>query len=119
MTVSEQIASDLTAKIARRYQYFSNPEKESIKAMIAEELRPYVPEPQMGLSFENLEANNLQSKLILSLLQQRGCIGATNGELAKIALKYTSRISDLRNCGFKIKAQCETGRTFRYRLVEA
>lgn len=87
--------------------------------MISETFKPFLPEPQMGLSFEDQEANSLQSKLILALLKQRGCIGATNAELAKVALKYTSRISDLRKAGLKIVAHCEAGRTYRYRLMEA
>jgi hypothetical protein len=48
-----------------------------------------------------------QCRKMLTLLKERGNQGATNAELAKIALKYTSRISDLRDLGHDIRCQQE------------
>lgn len=48
-----------------------------------------------------------QCRKILALLKERGNQGATNYELSRIALKYTSRISDLRDVGHRIHCTCE------------
>lgn len=48
-----------------------------------------------------------QCRTILALLKERGNQGATNYELARIALKYTSRVSDLRDTGHHIHCTCE------------
>lgn len=48
-----------------------------------------------------------QCRTILALLRQRGNQGATNSELSRIALKYTSRISDLRDMGHDIRCRAE------------
>ena len=56
-----------------------------------------------------------QCKRILALLKQRGNQGVTNRELASYALKYTSRISDLRDSGHDIRCQQEgNGGLYRY-----
>jgi hypothetical protein len=56
-----------------------------------------------------------QCKKILDLLKTRGNQGVTNAELSKIALKYTSRISDLRGMGHDIRCQQEgNGGLYRY-----
>lgn len=44
---------------------------------------------------------------------------ATNKELAQIALKYTSRISDCRAAGHKIEVVAKDGGTVTYRLFGA
>lgn len=41
---------------------------------------------------------------------------ATNAELAAIALKYTSRISDLRENGVSVERERVAGGTWRYRV---
>lgn len=48
-----------------------------------------------------------QCKKILVLFKARGNQGITNAELSRIALKYTSRISDLRGLGHDIRCQQE------------
>lgn len=48
-----------------------------------------------------------QCRKILQLLKDRGNQGVTNAELSRIALKYTSRISDLRDSGHDIRCQAE------------
>jgi ABC-type ATPase with predicted acetyltransferase domain len=48
-----------------------------------------------------------QCRKILKLLRERGNQGATNYELAQIALKYTSRVSDLRDAGYRVHCTCE------------
>jgi hypothetical protein len=56
-----------------------------------------------------------QCRKILALLKERGNQGATNAELSRIALKYTSRISDLRDLGHDIRCQKEGDRgLYRY-----
>jgi len=56
-----------------------------------------------------------QCRTILTLLKQRGNQGATNAELSRIALKYTSRISDLRDAGHDIRCFQEgNGGVYRY-----
>lgn len=60
-----------------------------------------------------------QCAKILALLKARGNQGATNYELAQIALKYTSRVSDLRKAGWRITSTCESMKkgVFRYHLL--
>ena len=60
-----------------------------------------------------------QCRRILELLRERGNEGVTNYELAGIALKYTSRISDLRDAGYRILATCEDSirGVYRYHLL--
>ena len=56
-----------------------------------------------------------QCRKILTLLKTRGNQGATNAELSRIALKYTSRISDLRDAGHDIRCYSEGGNgVYRY-----
>ena len=71
---------------------------------------------QASLSFEDSEALKGQCEAILKLLKERRSQGAMNWELAEIALKYTSRISDLRKAGWRIDCHKEAGRTTRYML---
>lgn len=60
-----------------------------------------------------------QCRRILALLKERGNEGATNYELAKHALKYTSRISDLRDAGWRILCTAEdpVRGIYRYTLL--
>jgi len=60
-----------------------------------------------------------QCAKILALLKARGNQGATNYELARIALKYTSRISDLRKLGWRVSGTCESASkgVWRYHLL--
>jgi hypothetical protein len=44
-----------------------------------------------------------QCRKILALLKERGNKGVTNAELSRMALKYTSRISDLRDAGHDVR----------------
>lgn len=76
----------------------------------------FAPPSQASLSFEDQEALKGQSEAILKLLKSRRSQGAMNFELAEIALKYTSRVSDLRKAGWRIDCFKESGRTTRYVL---
>jgi len=60
-----------------------------------------------------------QCSTILALLKARGNQGVTNFELSKHALKYTSRISDLRKLGWRITVACESVSkgVWRYHLL--
>jgi hypothetical protein len=57
-----------------------------------------------------------QNRAILDRLRQGP---AFNSDLAKLSLKYTSRISDLRRHGFEIRATRQPGGLVRYDLKEA
>lgn len=54
-----------------------------------------------------------QNKRILERLREGP---ATNVELCEIALKYTSRISDLRKAGYRITNTREAGGVTRYEM---
>ena len=56
-----------------------------------------------------------QNEAILARLR-RGSV--TNKELSKIALKYTSRISDLREHGYTIDCRRGKGGMHTYKLIE-
>lgn len=51
---------------------------------------------------------------ILAMLRRGSC---TNRELAAVSLKYTSRVSDLRDAGYVIECERLDGGLTRYRLV--
>jgi len=56
-----------------------------------------------------------QNRRIIAFLKERGNQGATNVELSRFALKYTSRISDLRQEGYDIRCQMEgSNGVYRY-----
>lgn len=89
----------------------------AIRNFIAEKVSPLAPHAQSALNFDgDKEALKGQSVAILKLLRERRSLGATNAEINKLAMKHTSRISDLRAEGWKIEATRESGRTWRYRL---
>lgn len=120
MTVVQQVAAEITKSIADRFAYFSNPEKQAITDLIVSKFSPFVEEPQRGLAFEDQVANDKQSGAILALLKARRSAGAVTHELAKLALKYSSRIAELRHQQhYKITAVHESGRTWRYFLDPA
>ena len=54
-----------------------------------------------------------QNAVILDLLRQGSC---TNVELARVSLKYTSRISDLRAAGHTVVCERHKGGVTIYRL---
>lgn len=56
-----------------------------------------------------------QNAAILRRLRQGT---ASNFELAAISLKYTSRINDLRNAGYRIEAERGSGGVWIYELKE-
>lgn len=56
-----------------------------------------------------------QNATILHLLRQGSC---TNVELARVSLKYTSRISDLRAAGYTVVCERHKGGVTIYRLEE-
>ena len=121
MIDAQQIAVNLAEEIARHFCYFSSPEKQKIKAMILKAIRPLdiaARQPSLFSNTDDRQAFARQAQQILSLLERRGMIGATNAELSEISLKYTSRISDLRALGHAVIATRESGRTFRYTLMQ-
>jgi len=58
---------------------------------------------------------NGQNLLILERLRQGP---ATNAELSQIALKYSSRTSDLRKAGYNVTCERQPGGVCVYRLEE-
>lgn len=53
-----------------------------------------------------------------AILARLRCGPATNVELAGIALKYTSRVSDLRKAGYRVECERGAGGATWYRLEE-
>lgn len=72
---------------------------------------------QLELAFNAQDRKRLsgQNAAVLARLRQGP---ATNAELAGISLKYTSRISDLRDAGFVIRSVRVGGGTWRYSIQE-
>lgn len=59
------------------------------------------------------------SDVILRMLRAAGSAGVSNAEIWDAGLRYpNSRISDLRNRGFKIETHREGRGVFRYTLLE-
>jgi hypothetical protein len=119
MTSAEQIADTLTADIAAKFCYFSNPEKERIRRMILKAIAPLdaaTRQPSLFVNVDDREAFKQQANKILALLRARGNAGAINAELCEIGLNYRARVSELRQAGHMIVASRESGRTFRYTL---
>lgn len=117
MTSLEQIADRVTKQIANKYQYFTTGARDDIRSLIIREFSPIVVQQQeLPLTSSDEKVNGEQSEKILQLLKQRRSQGATNWELAEIALKYTSRVSNLREQGYRVECRREAGRIWRYRL---
>lgn len=114
----EQIA-DKVAKRMEKSVWMTIPQREEIRKMIVQEFAPIVVQ-QSNFHFTEADArtNEDQAMKILGLLKERRSAGATNVELAEIALKYTSRISELRQAPhhYRITCERENGRVTRYRL---
>ena len=53
-----------------------------------------------------------------AILARLRCGPATNVELAGIALKYTSRVSDLRKAGYRVECERGVGGVTVYQLME-
>jgi hypothetical protein len=66
------------------------------------------PKIRSGAPREERSRISRQCKEILERLRQGP---ATNGELVRFALKYTGRISELRQAGYKIKASVRNHET--------
>lgn len=119
MTLVESIAAEVEKEIAASYQYFSLPQREAIRRLIVRKFAPVCPEPQERFSFDTEDKKSAdQREKILALLKKRRQEGATNVELADIALKYTGRVSELRRTPYNYTIICtkEKGRVTRYRL---
>jgi hypothetical protein len=118
MTSLESTARELVAEIARTVNLTLG-HREKIEKMLVARFQPLCVE-QRPLSFAEPDAkkNEEQAEKILALLKERRSAGATNVELAEIALKYTSRVSELRRPPFNYRIVCtrEQGRVTRYRL---
>jgi hypothetical protein len=119
MTTLESTARELVAEIARTVNLTLG-HREKIEKMLVVRFQPLCVE-QRPLSFAEPDAkkNEEQATKILALLKERRSVGATNVELAAIALKYTSRVSELRRrppFNYRIICTREQGRVTRYRL---
>ncbi len=53
----------------------------------------------------------------LAILRRLGEGPATNVELSKLSLKYTSRISEIKQAGHDVRAVREKGGVWRYSLI--
>jgi hypothetical protein len=77
-------------------------------------------EPEIELADTRLSESekrrlSKQCRHILSMLRERR---RTNVELAKVSLKYTSRISDLQKSGYDVRLVGKSGGVTTYELVE-
>jgi hypothetical protein len=119
MTPLEEIADRAMRKI-ERHLFMTIPQREQARKVLVQEFSPIVVS-QANFHFTEADArtNEDQAMKILALLKSRRSEGATNVELSEIALKYTSRISELRQAPHFYKINCtrENGRVTRYRLT--
>jgi hypothetical protein len=117
-TELEQIADRAMKKI-ERHLFMTIPQREQARKVLVQEFAPIVVS-QANFHFTEADArtNEDQAMRILALLKERRSTGATNVELSEIALKYTGRISELRQQPHNYRIECtkETGRVTRYRL---
>ncbi len=108
-------------KLCKRVIYVTATQKQDFTKYLANPIRPYVSQPTLfaGLvSTDDEQAFRKQSQAILNLLKERKSYGAFNHELAKVCLKYTGRVSDLRKQGYKITCNRNgVSRTFLYILA--
>ena len=81
--------------------------------MLTEKQEVPFDESKVEATKEDWERFHTQTELIIEKLR-RG--PATNVELAELSLKYTSRISDARKRGYKIKCKRLGGGITRYEL---
>lgn len=120
MTTLEQIADQITSDLVKSGAWLTIPHRKLLWSMIVKRVQPIVVE-QGNFHFTDADAatNEAQNLKILALLKDRRSSGATNVELAKLALKYTSRLSQLRQQPFNYRIICtkEEGRVTRYRLA--
>jgi hypothetical protein len=109
MTLLESIA-DKVAKKMERCVWMTIPQREEIRKLMVDEFSPVCVE-QATFHFSEPDGlkNAEQAQRILALLKERRSRGATNVELAAIALKYTSRVSELRQAPHYYKIRCERG----------
>jgi len=113
----DQIAAEIMTAICRRVNVTTT-QRQEFERFIGNKVRPYVEQPSLPLvTVDDEQAFKKQSQAILSLLKERRSQGAFNHELAKICLKYTGRVSDLRAQGYKVTCRRDgVTRTFLYIL---
>lgn len=113
----DQLATEIMAAIARRVNVTTT-QRADFEKFIANKVRPFVEQPSLFSPTLNDEhAFKAQCYEIVKLLKERRSYGAFNHELAKISIKYTSRISDLRKQGYRITCKRDgESRTFLYTL---
>lgn len=116
----DQIATEIMDAICKRVNV-TIPQRRDFEKFIGNKVRPFVDQPSLfagTVTVDDEQAFAHQSEAILNLLKKRRSQGAFNHELAKICLKYTGRISDLRADGFKITCHRDgQTRTFLYVLA--
>ena len=119
-TPLEQIAEDVAKQIGRKFLNLSLPAREDLKQLLMNNFQPIcVQQESLHFTSEDQAKSDEQAMKILKLLKERRSAGATNIELAELALKYTSRLSDLRREPhfYHITATRESGRIWRYQLA--
>ncbi len=119
MTTLDKTADQIVADIVKSGVWLTIPQRKVVWALIVGKVRPMVVE-QAKFHFTEADenTNDAQCHRILALLKERRSRGATNVELSAIALKYTSRISQLRQAPYNFQINCtrEEGRVTRYNL---
>jgi hypothetical protein len=120
VTLLEQIADSVSKQIERKVMFMTLPQREEIrKIMVREFLSVCVEQGKFHFTGADAARNEAQNLAILKLLKERRSSGVTNVELAQLALKYTSRLSQLRQPPYNYRISCtrEEGRLTRYRLT--
>lgn len=115
----EMVATNIVLDMSKRVN-LTLAERDRVKNLIMERVQPLIYQPSLNFmsSTEDAKRNEEQCKQILDLLVMRGDIGATGLELNKIAISHTRRVSDLRQKGYAIQCLRQSGRIFRYRLMQ-
>ena len=58
-----------------------------------------------------------QREKILNLLRERGRAGATNGDLVRIAYRYSARLREIRLAGYGVRTDFVREAVFKYTLI--
>jgi hypothetical protein len=108
MTILESICDQVAKTVERKVMFMTLPQREELRKLLLNSFQPVCTE-QATIKFSEPDAlkNAEQAQQILELLKSRRSAGATNVELAKLALKYTSRLSELRQDPHFYHISCE------------
>lgn len=125
MSLAEEFGNalaEVTGVLAQQYRSLSASQLDAIRKLIRNKFEPllnYQPSLNFdaGHSDEDQRINQAQCERMIALFKRRRSQGVLTWELADIALKYSSRIDDLRKAGWIINcAERVSTRVYRYIL---